>query len=99
MSIGSRFLARLWNLPPPSSRDVIEHRNLRVSMLDGVELLADRYLPRGGEKLPVILIRSPYGRGDQLRDLSHLLAERGFQVLLQSCRGTGGSGGSLHPSF
>lgn len=68
-------------------------------MSDGVELLTDRYYPRGGERLPVILIRSPYGRGHQFRDLALIFAERGFQVLLQSCRGTGGSGGSLRPSF
>ncbi|HTM14197.1 MAG TPA: CocE/NonD family hydrolase, partial [Bryobacteraceae bacterium] len=68
-------------------------------MSDGVDLLADRYYPRGGERLPVVLIRSPYGRDHQFRDLALILAERGFQVLLQSCRGTGGSGGILNPIF
>ena len=64
-------------------------------MSDGVELLTDRYHPRGGESLPVILIRSPYGRTHQYRNLALVLAERGFQVLLQSCRGTDGSDASL----
>lgn len=68
-------------------------------MSDGVELATDRFYPRLGETLPVILIRSPYGRDLQFRDLALLLAERGFQVLLQSCRGTGGSGGALHLLF
>ncbi|MBZ5635593.1 MAG: CocE/NonD family hydrolase [Acidobacteriia bacterium] len=99
MSIGSRILARLWHLPAPYTRDIVEHQDIRVSMSDGVELLSDRYYPRSGECLPVILIRSPYGRGDQFRDLALIFAERGFQVLLQSCRGTGGSGGLLRPSF
>ena len=99
MSIGSRILAHLWRLPPPCTSDIVEHHDLRVSMSDGVKLLTDRYYPRGGDNLPVILIRSPYGRGHQFRDLALILAERGFQVLLQSCRGTSGSGGSLHPIF
>jgi putative CocE/NonD family hydrolase len=97
MSIGSWILARLWHLPAPCTPDIIEHHDMYVSMSDGVELLTDRYYPRGGETLPVVLIRSPYGRGYQFRDLALILAERGFQVLLQSCRGTWGSGGSLRP--
>jgi putative CocE/NonD family hydrolase len=99
MSIGSWALARLWHLPAPCTRDIIGHHGIRVSMSDGAQLLTDRYYPRGGETLPVILIRSPYGRGGQFRDLALIFAERGFQVLLQSCRGTGGSGGTLYPSF
>ena len=99
MSIGSRILAHLWHLPAACTRDIVEHHDLRVPMSDGVELLTDRYYPQRGENLPVILIRSPYGRGDQFRDLALLFAERGFQVLLQSCRGTGGCGGSLSPMF
>lgn len=63
MSIGSRVLARLWRLPAPRTRDTVEHRGMRIAMPDGIPLLTDRYYPRGGETLPVILIRSPYGRG------------------------------------
>lgn len=99
MSVGSRILARLWRLPAPYTRDIVEHRDIRVLMSDGVGLLTDRYHPEGGENLPVLLIRSPYGRDHQFRDLALILAERGFQVLLQSCRGTGGSGGSPRPLF
>lgn len=99
VSIGSRILAYLWDLPKPDVRDIVEHRDLGVAMSDGVELATDRYHPRHGENLPVILIRSPYGREAQFRDLALVLAERGFQVILQSCRGTGGSGGAMCPSF
>jgi hypothetical protein len=99
MSIGSRILARLWHLPAVHTRDIVEHHDMRVSMSDGVELLTDRYYPQGGETLPVIMIRSPYGRGYQFRDLALIFAERGFQVLLQSCRGTSGCGGSLRLMF
>jgi uncharacterized protein len=99
VSFGSRVLTGLWDLPDPETRDIIEHHNVRVPMSDGVELATDRYHPQGCESLPVILIRSPYGRSGQFRDLALIFSERGFQVLLQSCRGTGGSGGSLRVSF
>ena len=46
--------------------------------------------------LPVILLRSPYGRRP-LGMLGRLFAERGYQVVIQSCRGTFGSGGQLVP--
>ena len=99
MSIGSRILARLWDLPAAQTRDIVKVHNIRVLMSDGVDLATDRFCPRHGETLPVVLIRSPYGRDGQFRDLALLFAERGFQVLLQSCRGTGGSGGTLHLLF
>ncbi len=99
MSLTSRIIGRLWHLPAPASRDIVAEPDIRVSVRDGTELLLDRYYPRGGGHLPVILIRNPYGRDNLFAHLAVILAERGFQVLLQSCRGTGGSGGILHPSF
>jgi dipeptidyl aminopeptidase/acylaminoacyl peptidase len=41
---------------------------------------------------PLVLLRSPYGRGAALDRMPHLLAERGYQVLYVSLRGTDGSG-------
>ncbi|GAA4508129.1 MULTISPECIES: CocE/NonD family hydrolase [Nonomuraea] len=79
-------------------RRVRVHRDIPVRMPDGVTLLADRYVPAGAERAPVVLIRSPYGR----RGLFGLLYGRGFawhgfQVVMQSCRGGFGSGGDLDP--
>jgi len=68
-------------------------------MPDGVLLLADRYYPRGAARPPAVLIRCPYGRRGINALTAGLLTERGFQVLLQSCRGTFGSGGSFTPFF
>ena len=65
-------------------------------MPDGVVLLADHYAPRGSSKLPTLLVRSPYGRKGFFGALMALpYAERGYQVLMQSCRGTAGSGGQF----
>ena len=68
-------------------------------MPDGAELLADRWAPRaGGESLPTALIRSPYGRSGLIgMGMARPLAERGYQVLMQSTRGTFGSGGAFDP--
>jgi len=66
-------------------------------MRDGVVLLADRVYAHGREAAPVVLMRSPYGRGALFGLIARLFAERGLQVVVQSCRGTFDSGGSLDP--
>src|SRR5215831_1012911 len=97
MSIGSHLMQWLLKLPPAESRDVVVDRNLQVPMPDGVVLLADHHFARGSGKRPMILVRSPYGRaGFWGFLLGRPFAERGFHVLIQSCRGTFGSGGEFN---
>lgn len=49
-------------------------------------------------RTPLVLVRSPYGRKNMFGTLfGTLFAERGLQVLVQSCRGTFGSGGEFDP--
>ncbi|HEX8869406.1 MAG TPA: CocE/NonD family hydrolase [Lentzea sp.] len=94
----SRLIERRLRLSPPLTRDVVVQKDLRVPMPDGVELLADRWMPRsGGDGLPTALLRSPYGRGRIGQILARPLAERGYQVLIQSVRGGFGSGGTFDP--
>jgi hypothetical protein len=99
MNLSSHLTQRILQLPPPPTRDVVVTRDLRVPMLDGVDLLADHWAPRaGGDGLPTALIRSPYGRAGVFgNQLARPLAERGFQVLIQSTRGGFGSGGAFDP--
>jgi putative CocE/NonD family hydrolase len=99
MSLMSHLLQRQLKLPAPQTRRVAVDRDLRVPMRDGVELLADRWVPRGGgEGLPTALFRSPYGRAGIFGTMmARPLAERGFQVIVQSVRGGFGSGGVLDP--
>ncbi len=85
-------------LPRAQTRDVLVERDLPVTMPDGVTLLADRYVARGADRPPLVLVRCPYGRRGPFGLMSgRLFAERGFQSLVQSCRGTFGSGGDLDP--
>ncbi|MEV7424449.1 CocE/NonD family hydrolase [Streptomyces sp. NPDC091212] len=99
MTLMSRLLQRGIGLDTPVIRDVTVQHDLRVPMPDGVELLADRWAPRtGGASLPTALLRSPYGRAGLIgTGMARPLAERGFQVLIQSVRGTFGSGGEFDP--
>ena len=96
MTITSRLTSRLMNLPPAHTRDIVVTRDIPIPMPDGAILLADHYTARNGIRQPTILIRSPYGRRGFFGIQSALpYAERGFQVLIQSCRGTAGSGGDF----
>jgi putative CocE/NonD family hydrolase len=98
MTLISRFFERAMGLPPAQTRDVQVERDLRVPMADGATLLADRYVARGADKPPLVLVRSPYGRrGPWGMMTGRLFAERGFQAVVQSCRGTFGSAGTLDP--
>jgi predicted acyl esterase len=99
VNLTSHLLQRALRLDPPVTRDLVVQRDLRVPMPDGAVLLADRWAPRaGGAGLPVALLRSPYGRsGLRGAGMARPLAERGFQVLLQSVRGTFGAGGVFEP--
>ena len=99
MNLMSHLVQRQLGLDPPLTRDLVIERDLPVPMPDGTVLLADRWAPRtGGDKLPVALMRSPYGRGALITaGMVRPLAERGFQVILQSVRGTFGSGGAFEP--
>jgi len=74
-------------------------RDVRVPLPDGVVLLGDHYRPADGDgPMPVVLIRSPYGRAGLAGAVfAAPLARRGFQVFMQSTRGTFGSGGLFRP--
>jgi len=93
----STMLTRAWSLPARRNFVAIE-RNVQVPMSDGTVLLADHYLPVTSRPAATVLVRCPYGRGMPFSLLqAQLVAERGFHVLLQSCRGTFGSGGQFEP--
>jgi uncharacterized protein len=99
MTVTSRFLGQMLKLPPAQSHAIKIERDLKIPMKDGVVLLADRYVPAGtDQRPPLVLIRSPYGRKNVFGTLfGTVFAERGLQSLVQSCRGTFGSGGQFDP--
>ncbi len=82
------------------THDVVCERDLRAKMGDGTVLLADRWVARSERHRaqPTVLLRSPYGRRQFIGLIfGRILAERGFQVVIQSVRGTFGSEGDFNP--
>jgi putative CocE/NonD family hydrolase len=96
--IAGRAVDRALGFTGPGAAFTLQ-RDVRVPMPDGVVLLGDRYRPAGRSgPAPVVLIRSPYGRTGMAGVVfAAPLARRGFQVFIQSTRGTFGSGGEFRP--
>jgi uncharacterized protein len=91
-------MSRQLKLGPKRNKITID-RGLEVPMRDGTILLADHYAPVTGEPRPTVLMRTPYGRGWEMAMMGRPFAERGYHLLLQSCRGTFGSGGTFTPGL
>ncbi|WP_250027471.1 CocE/NonD family hydrolase [Paractinoplanes maris] len=71
---------------------------VRTPMRDGVVLLGDHFAPVTARPRGTVLIRTPYGRGFPSSALNgRMFAARGYHVLIQSVRGTFGSGGRFEP--
>jgi putative CocE/NonD family hydrolase len=100
VTLASEVLGRQMGLVHAQTHDVVCDHDLGIEMDDGVTLLADRWVAREAHDRPqpTVLIRSPYGRRQFVGLLfGRLLAERGFQVVIQSVRGTFGSEGEFSP--
>lgn len=92
-----RAVSSLLKLPPHTTEYTV-HRGLRVPMRDGVRLIADHYEPATTEPAGTLLVRGPYGRGFPFSTLfAAVYASRGYHVVVQSVRGTFGSGGEFTP--
>ncbi len=88
----SRLLAR------SDARNGYQIEQVRTPMRDGVLLLGDHFRPETGTPRGTVLIRTPYGRGFPTSALNgRLFAARGYHVVIQSVRGTYGSGGTFRP--
>ncbi len=97
MTALTRLSAALLKLPPASTTDVVVERDLVATMPDAAELVADRWYPAAtADRTATLLIRTPYGRRI-MGPLGRIFAERGYQTVIQSCRGTFGSEGEWDP--
>ena len=78
------------------TKDVIVETNVMVAMRDGVKLAADVYRPANGAgKLPVILTRTPYGKGGSKKQ-GEYFAQHGYVFIAQDTRGRYASEGTWH---
>lgn len=94
--LSSRMMRATWRGLPAKRHEAGWEPGLVVPAADGSPLITDHYFPRTRGDFPTLLVRSPYGRGlPWSPQYGMLFAEQGFHVVLQSCRGTGGSGGAF----
>jgi len=92
-----QLAGRAWSLPTRRNQVMVE-RDVQVPMSDGTVLLATHYIPVSVASAATVLVRCPYGRSGLFAlQCAQVLAERGYHVLLQSVRGTFGSGGDFEP--
>ncbi len=68
-----------------------------VPMRDGVLLSANLFRPPAVERGPVLLIRTPYGKGRDLLPNHRHFVEQGYLILVQDVRGRYASGGVFEP--
>lgn len=103
--VGTLLLAGSWQ--PGSARgesgphEVDAAVDVMVTMRDGVRLATDVYRPRGRgaaevDRRPVVLIRTPYGKGDGKSNEGKYFASHGYVVVVQDTRGRYHSEGVWH---
>jgi putative CocE/NonD family hydrolase len=93
----SILLQPLTVLAAQEAFEVDVRTEVMIPMRDGVELSANIFLPKAEGKYPVILIRSPYGKGNEKYGDGLFYAGRGYVVVSQDCRGKGSSQGDWEP--
>jgi putative CocE/NonD family hydrolase len=82
--------------PKIAAKTAIQH-DLRVPMRDGVELSLDLIRPSAPGAYPVVLVRTPYDKTLSRSPFLSSLAERGYIIAIQDCRGRFNSDGDFFP--
>ena len=75
----------------------IKRLHVPVPMRDGVRLAANVFLPPDKPRAPVILERTPYGKGADISPLHQAFVDHGYAVVAQDVRGRYESEGTFAP--
>ena len=79
-------------------RSVSVRANVGVAARDGIRLSTDLYLPASPTPVPAVLIRTPYDNTlPFLVEKGRRLADHGYAVAIQDCRGRFDSDGTYEP--
>jgi putative CocE/NonD family hydrolase len=99
VNLGSALTRRWLSIPP--RRCAVGTRTEWVALSDGVRLATQLLLPRdGGRTWPALLLRTSepaHQPRHAVASLGRLLAESGYAVVLQECRGRHASEGKFAP--
>lgn len=80
------------------SYEITVQYSVPAKMRDGATLRADIYRPKTEEKVPVLLMRTPYDKSrNWVTPLAHRAAEHGYVVIIQDVRGRFESEGEWYP--
>ena len=84
--------------PAAASIEVVTQHDLPMKTRDGVVLYADIYRPKSSDKLPVILMRTPYDKSVNWAVApTYKMVQRGYVVVIQDVRGRYTSEGEWYP--
>ena len=97
VSILLLFLSPQLIFAEKAAYEVEVRTDVRIPMRDGVELSANIFLPKAEGKFPVILMRTPYGKGNEKQSDGLYYAGLGYVFVSQDCRGKGASAGEWEP--
>ena len=70
---------------------------IAIPMHDGVRLSANVFLPASDGRVPAILIRTPYGKGETLTPNWQAFLNHGYAVVVEDVRGRHESEGEFNP--
>jgi uncharacterized protein len=108
LAVSAPTNAQTGSIPLPSHKRPagIACDTAMVPMRDGVRLYTEVYKPEDAARLPVVVVRNPYGRGlghgcfnSVISDLYTHFAQDGYAVILQEVRGTMASEGTFQSFF
>lgn len=87
-----------WRSCQPT-HEFTKKKGLRATMRDGVQLVADAFIPKGGGPWPTVLMRTPYCRAKPGRSQGGFWARRGYAFVAQDVRGCFESEGVWAPAL
>ena len=92
--LSALLCAAAWATGPATT---IQTLHVEVPMRDGVDLYANVFRPASAGRVPVILYRTPYGKGASITPNWQAFVDRGYAVVVQDVRGRYESEGTFRP--
>ena len=80
-----------------AAEDIVKSVDVAVPMRDGVRLSANVFRPEAPRRYPTILVRTPYGKGRDLKPNYEDFVDHGYAVVVQDVRGRYRSEGVFRP--
>ena len=78
-------------------KPVVTLLDVSVPMRDGVRLSANVFHPAAQGRTPTILVRTPYGKGEEILPTYQTFVDHGYAVVVQDVRGRYESEGEFRP--